>query len=82
MQYRITRLSCGRVETCETRKQFPAARRMLEAVTWDMLDANALRDRPIAYKLMATAGRITRDVHSATLELDAYASVTIERIGG
>ena len=81
MQYRITRHN-GHVEmTRATRKQFPAARRMLEALVYEMLDAYALRDRPVAYKCMAVAKRIDRNVHSACIDL-GYASVTIERIGG
>lgn len=79
--YRIERYSAGRLMTSETRKQFPAARRMLEAVTYDMLEANGLLDRPVAHKRLATASRITRDVEYAAIALDQYAVVAIQRIG-
>lgn len=80
MQYRIKYVSCG--VTLDTRKQFPAAKRVLWDAVRDMCAGHGLLDRPIAHKLCRISDKLTRDVHSATIALDDYASVTIERIGG
>lgn len=82
MQYRITRQSCGHTMECVTRKHFNSARMQLRFQVVDMLDANGLRDRPVAHNMMRTVARISRDVQSATIALDEYASVTFEVIGG
>lgn len=82
MQYRITRVSHGHTMECITRKQFPAARLSFDWLVHDMVQANALLDRPIGHRLVNTARRISRDVHSAVIALDDAQSVTFERIGG
>lgn len=86
MQYRITRVECisGKPITLamHTRKQFPAAVDRLWSEAYAALCANAQLDRPIAWRIRGIVNRITRDVHSATIAIDDYASVTIERIGG
>lgn len=81
MQYRVTYVSHGHTLVSETRKQFPAARRALEAATYTMLEGHGLLDRPIAHRHMRTASKVTRDVHSATIALDDRCSVTLETIG-
>lgn len=81
MQYRVTYISHGHTLFSETRKQFPAARRALEAATYAMLEGHGLLDRPIAYRHMRTASKVTRDVHAATIQFDDYCSVTLETIG-
>lgn len=81
MKYRVTYISHGHTLVSETRKQFPAARRALEAATYAMLEGHGLLDRPIAYRHMRTASKVTRDVHSATIAMDDYSAVTLETIG-
>lgn len=51
-------------------KTFPKAMRVMSDYVYDMLEAEGLRDRPIAYRHMRTVSRLTRDVHSMELRID------------
>lgn len=53
IHYEITRRDGPAVLGFTKRHQAPAARTALWGAVWDMLDANALRDRPVAYRLLA-----------------------------